>query len=125
MTEAFEDVFKGLKALLKPHTKTMDITHDEPGRFWVDTAHIMSNGKPLFFGAVEIKKKYVSYHLMPVYVTPALLNDLSPELKRRMQGKSCFNFKAVDRDLSKELGEITRRGRQSYRDAGYLKRAKS
>lgn len=53
------------------------------------------------------KKSQVAYHLMPVYVHPELLTDLSPELRRRMQGKSCFNFTKVDRDLFAELGALT------------------
>jgi hypothetical protein len=30
-----------------------------------------------FLGAVQIKKSYVSFHLMPVCVKPALLNELA------------------------------------------------
>lgn len=55
----------------------------------VDTRHIQKNKKPLFFGAVQVKKSYVSYHLMPVYLEPDLLAPSSSELKARMQGKSC------------------------------------
>ena len=33
---------------------------------------------------------------MPVYGLPELLADISPELRRRMQGKACFNFTRVD-----------------------------
>ena len=47
---------------------------------------------------------------MPVYVNPKLLNNISPELKRRMQGKSCFNFKKIDESLFEELAVLTKRG---------------
>ena len=80
----------------------------------------MKNKKPLFFGAVNIKKSYVSYHHMPLYVFPELLDELSPELKKRMQGKSCFNFKHSDRVLCEELKEITKLGYEKYREAGYV-----
>jgi hypothetical protein len=40
-------------------------------------------------------KSYVSFHLIPVYMFPDLLKGLSPALEKRMQGKSCFNFKTV------------------------------
>jgi predicted nucleotide-binding protein (sugar kinase/HSP70/actin superfamily) len=39
---------------------------------------------------------------------PELLKGMSPELKKHMQGKSCFNFKKVEPDLFKELKELTR-----------------
>ena len=34
-------------------------------------------------------------------------DGISPELKKRMQGKSCFNFKDVDEKLFKELAALT------------------
>jgi len=56
---------------------------------------------------VEIKKNYVSYHLMGVYGNPKLLDGCSAKLKARMQGKSCFNFNSVDEPLFRELGLLT------------------
>jgi len=75
-----KDVFDALKALIEPHTRLLDIKRDEPGSFYVDTFHVLKNKKPLFFGAVQAKKNYVSYHLMPVYLNPRLLDGVSPEL---------------------------------------------
>jgi hypothetical protein len=48
----------------------------------------------------------VSYYLMPVYVDPCLLDGISENLKRRMQGKSCFNFTETDQPLFKELTRL-------------------
>jgi hypothetical protein len=53
---------------------------------------------------------------MPVYAFPDLLSDVSPELRRRMQGKSCFNFARVDEPLLRELADLTDRGIVRYRD---------
>ena len=52
---------------------------------------------------------------MPVYMFPELLKDISPELKKHMQGKSCFNFKKVEPDLFKELSDLTRKGVEKFR----------
>jgi hypothetical protein len=38
------------------------------------------------------------------------MNSISPALKKHMQGKSCFNFKAVDETLFKELAKLTKAG---------------
>jgi hypothetical protein len=59
-------------------------------------AHIQKNKRPLFFGAVQVKKNYVSCYLRPVYADPTLLARISDSLKKRMQGKSCFNFTPAD-----------------------------
>jgi hypothetical protein len=47
----------------------------------------------MWFGSVRLGKAYVSVHLMPLYMSQELCATLSPELKKRMQGKTCFNFK--------------------------------
>ena len=75
--------------------------------------------------SVKINKNYVSFHLMPVYVFPKLRQNLSPELRQRMQGKSCFNFKTVDAALCKELAELTGEGYLQYKNADFLKTRES
>ncbi len=47
----------------------------------------------MFFGSVRLGKAYASFHLMPLYMNAALTESISPALKKRMQGKTCFNFK--------------------------------
>ena len=65
-------------------------------------------GQPMWFGAVKIGKAYVSYHLMPLYMNEKLTNRMSPALKERMQGKSCFNFKTIPDDtIIRELQRLT------------------
>jgi hypothetical protein len=71
-------------------------------------------------GWVQIGKAYVSYHLMGVYGNPKLLEGMSKELKARMQGKTCFNFKSVDEALLKELDSLTAQAFAAFRKAGYI-----
>jgi hypothetical protein len=47
---------------------------------------------------------------------PELLKDISPELKKHMQGKSCFNFKKVDTALFEELAALTREGAEKFKE---------
>ncbi len=115
-----KDVFDALKEIMEPCTRSLDVKHDEPGNFHVDTFHVMKNRKPLWFGGVQTRKNYVSYHLMPVYVNPELLDGMSADLKKHMHGKSCFNFKTIDDQSFRELAELTERAVQYYRQAGYL-----
>ena len=74
----------------------------------------------LTFGGVNIGKRYVSYHLMCAYLQTELLGSMSPELRKRMQGKSCFNFTKVDDGLFDELAAITAKGRELYAERGWL-----
>lgn len=71
-------------------------------------------GERMWFGGVRAGKAYVSYHLMPVYTHAALAAKISPALKKRMQGKSCFNFKAADEALFAELAALTKAAAEVY-----------
>lgn len=104
----FPPVFEQLKSILKPYAKNLTITADTSEAYSLDGPYSEKYQKPLFFGAVQIKKNYVSFYLMPVYMFPDLIKSISPELKKRMQGKSCFNFKKVEPELFKELTQLTR-----------------
>src|SRR5713226_7216709 len=101
--DEFATVFARLKAIFKPYLAKMDVSHDTRTYYLVNTRHIMKNKHPRCFGGVRLGKNYVSFYLMSVYGSPDLLKGMSPELKRRMQGKSCFNFKEVDEKLFQEL----------------------
>jgi len=117
---SFTEVFQSLKEILAPYAKELVIVTDQDDNFYLDTSFLMKNKKPMYFGSIKVNKKYVSFHLMPVYVFPDLLKGISPELRRRMQGKSCFNFKTVDSQLFKELSQLTKSGFAEYKKAGYL-----
>jgi len=39
---------------------------------------------------------------------------VSPELKKRMQGKTCFNFASVEEGLFGELAALTRKGFEEF-----------
>ncbi len=102
----FAGAFAGLRAILAKHAAKLKVTKDLPGNYYLDTEIVRRDGYPIFFGAAIIKKNYVSLHLMPIYVCPELKKTLSPELKKRMQGKACFNFTAPDESLFAELDAL-------------------
>jgi hypothetical protein len=113
--------FRALKAILQPLEPELVKVHDQADNYYLDTAYIEKNGKPLYFGSVRRGSNRVSFHLMPVYIWPDLLDGMSAELKRRMQGKSCFNFSAPDPVLLSELTALTNKGFAKYREVGYVR----
>lgn len=114
------DVFTELRTILAPYARKLDTANDTADELSINTRHIQKNGKPLWFGGVQIKKRYVSYHLMPVYLNPALLEAISPDLHKRMQGKSCFNFASSEASLFEELAALTEAGFRDYQKQGYV-----
>jgi len=111
------ETFVLLREILAAHANRLIVTEDKPGNYQLGSPTMKDRiGRPLFVAAVQTRKNYVSYHLMPVYVRPELLKTLSPRLMKRMQGKACFNFTTVDSQEAKELSAVTKAGIAAFRD---------
>jgi len=96
-----------LKSLLGRHREGLAVTADGPGGMKLEVPGL--EGKPWGYAAgTRLGKRYVSLYLMGVYASPGIVAGLSPELRARMQGKSCFNFSKVDEGLFAELEALTR-----------------
>jgi len=113
----FELAFQGLRKILKPFDKKLSVIKDSPGDYMSESKSIRYKGKPLMFAAITIKS-YVTFHLFPVYMFPNLLKGISPELKKRMQGKTCWNFKRAEESLFAELGDVVKASFQRFADFG-------
>ncbi len=120
MKARFDEVFGQLRAILQPYADSLLVKQDGPDNYSLDAPYSEKYGKELFFGAVQIKKRYVSYHLMPLYVFPDLVDTLSPALKKRLHGKSCLNFTSLDETQTEELARLTQASFEQYREAGLL-----
>lgn len=116
----FSKVFKKLKSVLKKYEPHLTLKADKTDIYYLDAGFSEKYKRVVFFGSVQIKKNYVSYYLMPVYVFPELLKGISPGLKKRMQGKSCFNFAAVDEKIFNELAQLTKKGFDKFKQEGLV-----
>ena len=105
----FDEVCAELRRVMLEAAPGARVAKDEPGDLVLHAPDAdPRTGKPVWFGAVTVKRSYVAYHLFPLYEDPDLGRHVSVELARRRQGKSCFNFKSVDPPLFEALGELTR-----------------
>jgi hypothetical protein len=99
-------VLDRLRVMLAPYRDRLHVARYGPEGMTLELKGY--EGKPWGFAAgTRLGKRYVSYYLMAVYGDDGLQGAISPELKRRMQGKSCFNFTKVDEALFRELEDLT------------------
>jgi hypothetical protein len=115
----FPAVFENLKSILKPYASKLTLKGSVADNFYLEGAYSEKWKKELFFASAQVKKNYVSFYLMPVYMYPDLLKNISPALKKHMQGKSCFNFKKVEKSLFDELTQLTRQGFERFMKEEY------
>jgi hypothetical protein len=114
---SLSDTFTTLRDVLAAQSDELVVTVDRPGDFQVASPTMQDRiGRPLPVAGVRTRKHYVSYFLMPVYAAPRLVQSLSPELKKRMHGLSCFNFTTIDPNQVKELSRLTKAGIDAFRD---------
>ncbi len=119
-TEKMAAAFAELAALFAPYRDDLVVQTDEPGHLSLYALPSPAYPKGLFFGAVKIGKRYVSFPLMPVYVHPELLGGVSPDLRKRMQGKLCLSFAAPDEVLFAEWRTLIRAGFDAYGREGTI-----
>jgi len=111
MAGDFEMAFSQLKRVFAGHLCRLAIKTDTAAEYALNTRvpspFPQHKGHPMWFASVRKGKAYVSFHLMPLYMNPPLLRAISPSLKKRMQGKTCFNFKtAPEPELLQALGQL-------------------
>ena len=115
---AHEEVFDRLREILAPYQGRLAVLADGPTSYELG-APALPGRTGRFLAAVRNGKAYASFHLMTVYAYPDTLEGMSPELRKRMQGKSCFNFSRVDETLFAELAALTARGFERFGEVGF------
>ncbi len=102
--------FAALRELMLRAAPGMVVVKDTPGDLVLNAPrnNPLKPKEPMFFGGVRAGKAYASFHLFPLYVLPELKAAVPEALFKRMQGKTCFNFKAPDAERFAELEALTR-----------------
>jgi hypothetical protein len=116
----FGATFAACRDILRELEPKLLLNADEPGNYSLDAGYSEQLKKMIWFGGVRIGKNYVSYHLMPVYGCPDLVRTMPDELRRRMQGKSCFNFTSITPGQAAMLRELTLEAYERFNRAGYV-----
>jgi hypothetical protein len=103
-----------LRAILAPYRSDLAVTKDGPDGMALEVPGL--EGKPWgYVAGTRLGKRYVSFYLMPVYASGELAETISPGLRKRMQGKSCFNFTTIDERLFAELADLAAKGIPGFR----------
>jgi hypothetical protein len=121
----FSSVFAALKPVLGNHAKKLHVIVDNDAEYTLLSAIQCplpeKKGERIYFGAIKLGKAYVSFHLFPLYMNSELVGTISPELRRRMQGKTCFNFRTIpEASLLKELKALTSAGFKIFRQRKWV-----
>ena len=117
----FDQTFADLRALFAPYESRLHVSADAPANYMLEGEHSDELKRPMFFGGVRSGRAYVSFYLMPVYTHPELMGRISDGLRRRLHGKSCFNFTRPEPELFEELRDLVAAGFSHYERLGHVK----
>jgi hypothetical protein len=120
MERDFHGTFRVLKGLLAPYAPRLRASEDSETLYMLDTAYVAAFKRAMPFGGVQIRRAHVSFYLSPIYSHPELLGSISDGLRRRMQGKSTFNFVRPERELLVELSALVDAGFTLYERLGWV-----
>jgi hypothetical protein len=124
-----DSTFRALRDVLRGHANGLTVSADTQDRFCLEAvpgpatlaAWRGERRRPTLPVAWVVRgKAYVSYHLIGLNGNAALVAALSPPLRARMQGKTCFNFRTTDAELLAELERVTAASIAGLRRAGFV-----
>ena len=110
MSGEFDAVEARLWAILAPYRDRLE----DGSVYGLATLKRVGAKQHDFFAGVRVAPSHVSLHLMPVYTYPTLLDGVSAGLRKRLKGKTTFNFTVVDEALFAELDSLTARCYEAY-----------
>src|SRR3989344_5044669 len=64
-----------------------------------------------YLAGIILQKNFVGLYMMPIYSHPQLTKNLSPQLRRMLKGKSCFNVNQADRAVLSEIDKLLKEGK--------------
>lgn len=120
-TRDFTGTFRVLKGLLEPYASRLHPTQDSDTFYMLDGEYVPAFKRAVPFAGVQLRRAYVTFHLLPVYSHPELLGSASDALKKRLHGRSGFNFTRPDRELLVELSALVDRGFALYERLGWVR----
>lgn len=127
-----KEIFSKIKEILKTHSNDFYITDryiNSKAKSEKPAYHLYGKKEVNLFGKVPQKtyiagviqqKNYVSFYFSPIYSHPDEFEDITPELKKFLKGKSCFNINEVDSNLLDEIDSLLVKGIKKYQEIKWI-----
>ncbi len=117
-TTDFKEIFARIKKQLVPYGKKMEVRVDKDSVYHLyiikDIELAGRKFKECYFGGVLIQKTMVAFYFFPIYTHPKEF-VIPAAIKKNLKGKSCFNFKKLDDEQEKAIGQLLKEGYAFYK----------
>ena len=74
----------------------------------------------MYFASAVVNKNFIGFYFFPIYTHPQEFDNVPPELKKCLKGKSCFHIKVEDEVLMAQINDLLDQGYKLYKREGWL-----
>jgi hypothetical protein len=118
------EIYRGLKIILKRYEGPFQpkVDGDSSYDLWSfkDLVIAGRKRKEVFFASIVIRKTYVGFYYMPIYIDVGLKDVFKPELMKLLKGKSCFYIRDLSPDIASQIEEALKIGYELYKERGWV-----
>jgi hypothetical protein len=120
-------IFDAMKPLVAPYEKgslKVRVNFETKYDLWSEMKMVDQKGKPrdeMAFLAMIVQSSYLGFYYMPQCTHPVFLEQLGPNLRKCLKGKSCFHLTRWDATLESEVKAALKLGYALYKEVGWVK----
>lgn len=130
--DKLEKIFAEIKDILEKHSKNFLVTEkylNSKAKMEKPEYHLYGNDEVSLFGkkpqhtyiaGVIQQKNYVSFYFSPIYSHPDEFNNVNPDLKKFLKGKSCFNINKTNLVILNEIETLLKKGINKYKEIEWI-----
>lgn len=112
------ELFDRLKAILEEYKEHFAVS-EAADRYTLNTrGPVTAFGREydnmMFVGLKELKN-IVGFYFMPIYIDPALKDQVPDSWKKILKGHTCFNVKTLTPEMEKDLRTLLKIGVRDYK----------
>ncbi|MGD1848635.1 MAG: hypothetical protein ACFB10_24860 [Salibacteraceae bacterium] len=124
MKSDLNDIRAFLHQALKNHLPTLQIRKENDSVMEVAGTIPALQGKQqvdgYYFASVVPKPKDIRLYFFPIYTHPNDFEDLHPEVRKCLKGKSCFHIKKLDDAMEQAIVDMVQKGVDRYQREGFI-----
>jgi hypothetical protein len=130
--EQLEKIFIEVKNILENNSETFlakdkyigsQAKQEKPAYHLYGNKDVSLFGKkpqPTYIAGVIQQKNYVSFYFSPIYSHPDFFSNISPDLRKVLKGKSCFNINKTSPQLLEEIESLLKKGINKYKEIEWI-----
>jgi len=119
-----KEIDQELRIIIKKHLRQLQLRKDdESGLEAAGTIPTMQGKQKvdgIYFASVIPKPKDARLYFFPIYTDPIYFENIAPELRKCLKGKSCFHIKKLDDDLKNHITKMIATGIKRYQEKELL-----